>query len=381
MILRKSLLAKVKRALASNPIAALLGPRQCGKTTLARDVARSRAARLFDLEHPADRARLANPLLALEHLRGLVVIDEAQRVPELFPVLRVLADRPGTPARFLLLGSAAPRIVRDISESLAGRVETVEMNGFDLRELGVGRLDALWARGGLPRSLLAGSDAASLRWREGFIETFLERDIPQLGITIPAAALRRFWTMVAHYHGQIWSGAEFARSLGASEPTARRYLDILTGAFMVRQLQPWFENLAKRQVKSPKVYVRDSGLLHALLSVGTLRELEGHAKYGASWEGFALEQVLSLADTRQCYFWGTHTGAELDLLVIKHAKRFGFEFKCSDAPAMTKSMRVALEDLKLDRLFAVYPGDRRYRLDEKAEALPLRELPALRNLL
>ncbi|MBI5201023.1 MAG: ATP-binding protein [Elusimicrobia bacterium] len=380
MIQRRDLLGVVRAALKHNPVVAILGPRQCGKTTLAGELARGNTAERFDLENPVDLARLANPMTALERLRGLVVVDEAQRLPSLFPVLRVLADRPKTPARFLLLGSAAPEIVRGVSESLAGRIATIEVGGFDLREVGPKALPKLWSRGGLPRSFLASSEPVSLAWRQDFIGTFLERDIPQLGITIPAAALRRFWTMLAHFHGQIWNGAELARSLGTSEPTARRYLDLLTGAFVVRQLQPWHENIGKRQVKAPKVYVRDSGLLHALLSVGSLRELEAHPKYGASWEGFALEQAIGAAGAWQTYFWATHAGAELDLLLLKKGKRFGFEFKAAEAPTATKSMHVALADLKLERLYVVYPGARAYPMDKKIEALPLAEIPGLSGL-
>ena len=371
------IVARPPPALRESPVVALLGPRQAGKTTLAREAAKGLGAEFFDLEDPVDLSRLANPKLALESLRGLVVLDEAQRQPELFPILRVLADRPRVPARFLLLGSASPHLVRGVSESLAGRVRLIEMGGFDLSEAGPELMTRLWQRGGFPRSFMAPSDQRSFRWRGDFISTFLERDIPQLGLSIPAAALRRFWTMVAHYHGQIWNAAEFARSIGSSEPTARRYLDILCGAYVARQLPPWFENVAKRQVKAPKVYIRDSGILHALLSLPTMRDLAAHPKYGASWEGFALEQVLSRADTRDAYFWATHGGAELDLLLMKGGRRIGFEFKCADAPRMTKSMRVALADLRLERLFVVYPGARSYDLEEKVRVLALSDLHAL----
>lgn len=364
------------RALDESPVVALLGPRQCGKTTLARRIARAREGPVerFDLEDPVDLARLDAPLMALEDLRGLVVIDEIQRKPQLFEILRVLADRPRRRARFLVLGSASPHLVRGVSETLAGRVQFVEMAGFDLTEVRAERFRELWLRGGFPTSFLAATEARSLAWREGFIRTFLERDVPQLGISIPAVTLRRFWTMVAHYHGQIWNSAELARSLSTSEPTARRYLDILAGAYVVRQMPPWFENIAKRQVKAPKVYIRDSGLLHALLSLRTRRSLMGHPKYGASWEGFALEQVLSVARPPEAYFWGTHGGAELDLFFVTDGKRLGFEFKCSDAPRLTKSMRVAVEDLRLDRLLVVYPGRRSYRLERKVEALSILDI-------
>ncbi len=374
MIPRPSLHATVQKALRQSSVVALVGPRQCGKTTLARQIARGRTGDYFDLEDPVDQSRLANPKLALEDLRGLVVIDEIQRKPDLFEVLRVLVDRPRGPVRFLILGSASPHLVRGISESLAGRVRFVEMSGFDMSEVTPRRLPDLWLRGGFPKSFLATSESSSLKWRNDFVRTFLERDIPQLGITIPAQALRRFWTMVAHYHGQVWNAAEFARSLGTSEPTARRYLDILVGAFVVRQLSPWFENVAKRQVKAPKIYVRDSGLLHALLGLRTRQQLLGHPKYGASWEGFAVEQILSLARAQEGYFWATHAGAELDLFILQDGKRLGFELKCTDAPRLTKSMQIALEDLRLNHLWVVYPGTRSYRLHRNVEVVSISDV-------
>jgi predicted AAA+ superfamily ATPase len=372
VINRPELLDAISYALRHNPVVALLGPRQCGKTTLARLIARRRLSWYFDLEDPADLASLATaPQQALQDLSGLVIIDEVQRKPDLFELLRVLSDRPGRRAAFLLLGSASPYLVRGVSETLAGRVAFVEMGGFDAREIGDKRLQRLWMRGGFPKSFLAPSDQQSLAWRNDFIKTFLERDVPQLGFHIPTATLRRFWTMLAHYHGQIWNAAEFARSLGSSESTARRYLDLLSGAYVVRVLPPWFENVSKRQVKAPKVYVRDTGLLHALLALRGIRSLRGHPKYGASWEGFALEQVLSLFKPREGYFWATHAGAELDLLIFQDGKRLGFEMKCEDAPRLTKSMRIAMETLALDRLCVVYPGSKRYILDRGIEALPL----------
>ncbi len=316
-------------------------------------------------------------MTALEKLSGLVIIDEIQRRPDLFELLRVLVDRPGNPARFLLLGSASPGIVRGVSESLAGRIGFVDLSGFDLRETGGAAQDRLWVRGGFPRSFLAADDNASLRWREDFIRTFLERDIPQLGIRVPAETIRRFWTMIAHYHGQIWNAAEFARSLGSSENTARSYLDILRGAFVVRVLPPWFENISKRQVKSPKVYLHDPGILHALLKIETLAELQAHPKIGASWEGFALEQVVGLLETRDAYFWATHNGAELDLLAMLRGKRYGFEFKYQDAPRTTRSMRTALEDLGLERIWVVYPGSKEYALDDSIDVVPLTAIPTL----
>lgn len=374
MLRREKLERAVLQALGASPVVALLGPRQCGKTTLARALARREPSECFDLESPADLRRLENPEWALGSLKGLVVLDEIQSRPALLEVLRVLVDRPGRKARFLILGSASPHIVKGASESLAGRVRFVDLAGFSLGETGIRKLDALWLRGGFPRSFLAATEAASFAWREGFVRTFLERDLPALGTAFPASALRRFWTMTAHYHGQTWNAAEFARSLGGTEHTARRYLDLLDGVFVVRQLLPWFENLGKRQVKAPKIYVRDSGLLHALLGLGTRRELMGHPKVGASWEGFAIEQALAMAGTRDAYTWGTHGGAELDLLLFRRGKRLGLEMKLTDAPGMTKSMHSALEDLRLDRLYVVYPGEKRYALDRKVEAVPLREL-------
>jgi len=285
--------------------------------------------------------------------------------------LRALADRPGLPARFLILGSASPVLMSQASESLAGRVEFVELEGFDLSETGPGRLNTLWVRGGYPRSFLARREADSLAWREGFIRTFLERDIPELGISIPAAAMRRFWTMLAHYHGQTWNSSELARSMGLSDKTVRSYLDILTGAFMVRQLQPWYENIGKRQVKAPKVYLRDSGLLHSLLSIPDRETLLGHPRVGASWEGFALHQVTTALAPADAYYWATHNGAELDLLIHHAGRRYGFEFKFTEAPTVTRSMRVAVEDLKLDHLWVVHPGAHTFALDEGITAWAL----------
>lgn len=371
VILREELEYKVRTALHRSPVVTLLGPRQCGKTTLAKRIAAGGSSHYFDLENPIDRSRLASPLLNLSPLKGLVVIDEAQREPSLFPILRVLVDRQATQARFLVLGSASPGIVKGVSESLAGRNAFIEMSGFSLPETGDDSLQEMWFRGGFPRSFLSESDSESAAWREDFIRAFLERDIPQLGITIPAITLRRFWTMVAHYHGNVWNAAEFARSLGTSEGTARRYLDIITGTFLIRQLPPWFENLSKRQVKSPKVYVRDSGILHSLLAVGGRAAFSGHPKYGASWEGFVIEQILAVLDSRNAYFWSTYSGAELDLFLLWNGKRIGFEMKCADAPGTSKSLVNAAKDLSLDALYVVYPGTVRYRITEKIEAVPL----------
>jgi uncharacterized protein len=375
MLVRTRYIKAVETALAENPVCALLGPRQCGKTTLAKQIAQLKSpSHWFDLEQSSSRARLLSPELTLSGLEGLVVIDEIQQQPELFSVLRPLADRAECKTQFLILGSASPQLVKGAAETLAGRVGFVDLGGFDLTEVKASDRRRLWQRGGFPRSLLSRTDAASFSWREDFIRTFLERDIPQLGIKIPAATLSRFWMMLAHYHAQLWNGSELARSLGCSEHTVRGYLDLLSGTFLVRQLQPWFENISKRQYKSPKVYVRDSGLLHALLSVGTMEELEGHPKYGASWEGFALEQVLNITGAKQAFFWATHAGAELDLLLIRHGRRYGIEFKTSDAPTMSKSLYTALSDLKLEQCWIVYPGSERYRIHEKVEVTSLQQL-------
>ena len=379
MIDRPGALGRIKRAFRVHPVVALLGPRQCGKTTLARRLAQGEKETYFDLENPADFRRLGSPLRTLEGLSGLVIIDEVQRQPALFEILRVLVDRPKNKGRFLLLGSASLSLVKGVSESLAGRIGFVDLSGFDLSEIGPGPATRLWTRGGFPRSFLSGSDPASLLWRENFIRTFLERDIPQLGITIPAMTLRRFWTMIAHYHGQVWNAADFARSLGTSENTARRHLDILAGAYMVRVLPPWFENMGKRQVKAPKIYIRDSGIFHALLQMSTLGAIQSHPKLGASWEGFALEQVLSTLAAGDPYFWATHSGAELDLLLTIGGQRFGFEFKYGDAPGRTRSMIVALQDLKLRRLFVIYPGEQEYELDDKIAVVPIGQVPFLKK--
>ncbi len=351
---------------------ALVGPRQCGKTTVARELVKPGGFNYFDLEDPVDLARLEEPMLSLAPLRGVVVIDEVQRRPDLFGVLRVLADRKPLPSKFLILGSASPPLLRQSSESLAGRLEIIEMEGFGLAEIGGASQLKLWRRGGFPLSYLARSEQDSLVWRKNFIRTFFERDLAGLGIDIVPTALLRFWTMLAHYHGQIWNAADPARSLGISEPTVRRYLDLLTGVFMVRQLPPWHENLKKRQVKAPKIYIRDSGLLHQLLGVGSEWELLGHPKCGASWEGYAIEEILKVARTPEIYFWATHNGAELDLMLLINGRRLGFECKRSDAPRLTPSMRIAMSDLKLERLIVVYPGERRYSLSKNILAVPLR---------
>ena len=374
MILRPSYRNRVERALKRSPICALLGPRQCGKTTLARSIAKDTESHYFDLESPRDLLRVQNPEQALGELTGLVVLDEVQVKPELFPVLRVLADRPEASSRFLVLGSASPELIRQSSESLAGRVEFVDLHGFDIGEAGERRVSKLWLRGGFPRSFLADSEEDSVAWREGFVRTFLERDLPQFGIRVGAQVMRRFWTMLAHSHGQIWNASELGRALGLSDKTVKGYLDSLTQTYMVRQLQPWFENLGKRQVKSPKIYLRDSGLLHRLLSLDHAEGVSGHPKVGCSWEGFAMEQVLRLNRNRDAYFWATQSGAELDLLLFEEGKRIGYEFKYSENPSVTRSMRIAIEDLNLETLKIICPGDVRAKPDEKIEVVGLRNL-------
>jgi uncharacterized protein len=379
MILRTRLLNRIKSALRRSPAVSLLGPRQSGKTTLARMLLASDSENYFDLERPTSLRRLEDPETSLGELRGLVVIDEVQRRPELFPILRVLIDRPRSPARFLLLGSASPALLRQSSESLAGRIEVIETAGFSIEEVGQSQSARLWLRGGFPRSFVATSEPRSFTWREEFIRTFLEQDLPQLGIRIPSPQLHRFWTMLAHYHGQIWNAAEPARSLGLSQPTVRSYLDLMTSAYMIRQLQPWHENLAKRQVKAPKIFVRDSGLLHALLGQRTRRDLLAHPKLGASWEGFVIEQLLHAVEPDQAYFWATHQGAELDLLMLRGSRRVGAEIKRSDAPTLTPSMRIALDDLRLNKLWIIYPGQQRYNLHERATVIPFDEAIAMKR--
>jgi len=371
VIQRSADLALVRTALRRSRIVVLAGPRQCGKTTLARLFVPPYSRNYFDLEDPASLARLTEPDIALRPLRTLVVIDEVQRRPDLFPLLRVLADRKPLPARFLILGSASPELLRQSSETLAGRLQTVPLEGFRLADLGASAMGRHWVRGGFPLAYTARKEVDSFAWRRQFLQTFLERDVPQLGITIPAESLRRFWTMLAHYHGQIWSAAEMARALAVGEATVRRYLDLMTGVFMARQLQPWHENLGKRQVKAPKVYVRDTGLLHALLGISNQRDLESHPKVGASWEGYAVEEVIKSFRPDEAYFWATHGGAELDLLLFKNGRRIGIECKRADAPTLTPSMRIALADLKLDHLYVLYPGERSYSLARNVEVVPL----------
>jgi uncharacterized protein len=374
MITRKHAIANIKTGLERSRAVALLGPRQCGKTTLARQFVLPDSPNYFDLEDPLSLARLDDAMIALRGLTGLIVIDEVQRRPDLFPILRVLMDREPLPARFLILGSASPALLRQSSESLAGRLEIVSIGGLSLVDTGIDSHEAHWFRGGFPLSFLAANDIDSAAWRKNFIQAFLERDLPQLGIAIPASTLFRFWTMLAHYHGQVWNAAEPARSLGVSESTIRRYLDLLEGVFMVRQLQPWHENLKKRQVKSPKVYFRDSGLLHQILGIRKPVDLLTHPKCGASWEGYVMEELLTILRPDVSYFWGTHSGAEIDLLLFWEGRRIGVEIKRADAPRLTPSMRIALTDLALNRLVVIYPGEKHYSLAENVDVLPLSAL-------
>ncbi len=353
------------------PVVAILGARQVGKTTLTRQLRRQRIEPIhrFDLENPEDRARLTDPMLALKGLAGTVILDEIQRVPELFQVLRVLVDRPENTLRIVVLGSASPELLRQSSESLAGRIYYHTLGGFHSGEVGIKNMELLWRRGGFPRSFLAKDESESYEWRMQFIRTFLERDIPQFGITIDSTTLRRFWTMLAHYHGQVWKGSEISRSLGLADTTVKRYLNILTSAMVVTQLQPWHENLKKRQVKSPKIYINDTGILHALLNIRTQEQLDSNPKSGASWEGFIRDEVCRYLDLSEYYFWATHAGADLDLLLLTEAGRYGVEIKRTVSPKTTRSMHSAIEDLKLSKLFVVHAGDSSFPLTEKIKAV------------
>ncbi len=381
MIERSAHRRAVEKLLKQFPVVGILGVRQCGKTTLAGQVAAKRrgTTERFDLENPVDRDRLSDPMLTLAPLRGLVILDEIQRRPDLFPVLRTLADRKPVRTRFLVLGSASPDLLRQSSESLAGRIAYMELEGFSLSELPSKQGRKLWLRGGLPPSFLARTNTESLTWRQAYIRTFLERDLPQLGVRVASTTMERFWSMLAHYHGQIWNASEFARSFGVSDSSVRRYLDLLTSTFVTRQLQPWVANLKKRQVKSPKVYLRDSGLLHSLLRIETQHDLDRHPRLGASWEGFALQNVIERLrlDSRDCFFWATQRGAELDLLYRKGSRLHGFEFKRASAPTLTKSMRIAFDDLGLKSLVVVHPGKHRYPLAKGIEAVPLDQIQEL----
>lgn len=371
----------LKKLVKDNPVVCILGPRQCGKTTLSRQFVRLWKGKvtIFDLEDPRDLQRLQEPLLTLEGLEGLVVIDEIQRCPELFPVLRVLVDR-SKKTKYLILGSASKDLIRQSSESLAGRISYLEIGGFYLKHIGTKNLERLWIRGGFPRSYLAPTETTSFRWRQDFISTFLERDIPQLGFKIPALSLRRFWGMLAHYHGQVFPASEIGRSLGISDHSAQRYLDLLSGTFMVRQLKPWYYNTKKRLIKRPKVYFRDSGILHALLSLENKKEVLSHPKLGASWEGFVLEEVIKHLGLREeeVFFWGVHTGAELDLVFKKKGRLYGVEIKYAQAPSLTASIRSALLELSLAHLWVVYPGDKNYSLRDNVSVVSVLDLEKIR---
>ncbi len=375
MIERTREMGTLKQLLKRHAVVGLVGARQVGKTTLARSFIEGirKPFTHFDLENPEDLARLADPMLALKDLKGLVVIDEVQKMPDLFPVLRVLVDRPRLPCRFLILGSASPSLLRQGSETLAGRIFYHELSGFGMEEVGPTNHKKLWLRGGLPRSYLASTHRNSDEWRRGFIQTFLERDLPQLGVNIRSTTLSRFWRMLAHYHGQIWNASEFARSFAVADTTVRNYLDLMSSALVVQQLLPWHENISKRQVKAPKVYIADSGLLHALLNLKTFRDLEGHPKMGGSWEGFVLQQAIRRLRARkdECFFWATHAGAELDLLVVRGRRRLGFEVKRTTSPSITPSMRIALTGLKLERLDIIHAGEGTFMLDKKIRAVAL----------
>ena len=371
MVRREKYIAHTQNALGRSPVVALLGPRQCGKTTLARELIPATNAQYFDLEDPVIARLMENPMTALQGLHGLVVIDEAQRQPGLFPVLRVLADRPKQPATFLILGSASPELSRQAAESLAGRVEIIEMRGFDLGELPAAAQEQLWQRGGFPRSYLAANGEDSVIWRKNFIRTFLERDLAALGFNLSPALMGRFWTMLAHYHAQIWNGSEIAASLGIAPNTARAYLDALEQTYMIRRLLPWQANLGKRLVKTPKIYFRDSGIFHTLCGIQTAADLLTNPKLGASWEGFALEEILQAQQPDQAWFYAVHSSSELDLLMEMKGRRIGVEFKRADAPQATRSMYQALADTALDELWVVYPGTRSYALDERIIVRPL----------
>ncbi len=378
VIQRTGHLRRLRSLLRQFPVVGILGARQVGKTTLARQLAETHRGPVtyFDLESAEDLARLADPMLALRPIHGLIVLDEVQRRPELFTQLRVLVDQPRARRKFLVLGSASPELLKQTSETLAGRIAYHELAGFSLEEAGQQQWAKLWHRGGFPRSFLSRSESDSLEWRKAMIRTFLEQDIPALGLRLPAATLRRFWMMLAHYHGQVWNASEFARSFGVAHTTVQRYLDLLSATFMVRQLPAWHENLGKRQLKAPKVFFRDSGLLHAFLDLGSGRAVESHPKVGASWEGFALDAVVTRlgALPEECHFWATHSGAELDLLVIRGGVRLGFEFKRSTAPAMTRSMHVAFEDLRLSRLNVVHAGSQTFAMHKQVRAIALNRL-------
>ncbi len=377
MLERKDYLNKISELLKNNPVVALIGSRQVGKTTLAQEIASQYSSvNFFDLEDPNSLSRLQDPMLALESLEGLIIIDEIQHQPDLFKILRVLADQSNPKRKFLILGSASPTLLKQTSESLAGRIAYLEIHGFSLQEVGTKNLDKLWIRGSFPRSYLSPNESASVSWRQQFIRTFLERDLPQLGINIPAITMRKFWMMLAHYHGQTWNASEFSRAFGMGDKTVRNYLDILTSTFVVKQLSPWWENISKRQVKAPKIYLADTGLLHTLLGLNNKTEVESHPKVGASWEGFALDCIVHQLNVQpeETFFWSTHTGAELDLLIIRGNNRLGFEFKRTTAPTLTRSVNIALEDLKLSQVYVVYAGNKIYPLAPKVTAIGLSQV-------
>ncbi len=354
----------------------IVGARQVGKTTLARTVVPRESVNYFDLEDPVDLARLSEPMLALGPLRGVVVIDEVQRHPELFPVLRVLADREDRPATFLVLGSASPEALRQSSESLAGRIEILELPGLGAADLD-GDIDLVWLRGGYPRAVLAGSDADATRWLRSYLRTLATRDLREFGLSLPAATIERFLALVAHHQANLWNAATVARALDSSESTVRRYLDGLCDAMLVRQLQPWHANEGKRLVRRPKVYYRDTGLLHTLWGVSTHQALQQHFGIGASWESCVIDELFRRSPDARHYFWRTSNGAELDLVIEEPSgQRFGFEIKRADAPRVTPSVRAALEDpqLRLDGVWVLYPGSTLYRLNDEVTVVPLRDL-------
>ena len=370
MLKRNRLYNQINTALQRSRCVALLGPRQCGKTTIARLIAKEAKSTFLDLEDPEDQARLTNPKMALEKLEGLVILDEIQLYPDLFPILRVLLDRTPLPAKFLILGSASPTLLQNSSETLAGRIEFIDMSGFSIEETGSGELLKRWVRGGFPLSFLA-REEDSFAWRSNYIRTFLERDLRKIGVDLPPPTLRRFLLMLSHYHGQNWNASQLANSMDLTGPTVKKYLDIMTGAYMVRQLPPWFENLGKRLVRSPKIYIRDSGIFHYLADIKNMDALEANPAYGQSWEGFALEEILHRTGDENGYFWRTQAGAELDLLLMRGNRRIGFEFKCSESPKTSKSMAIAIKDLNLSHLYIVYPGKSTFPIKDTITALSL----------
>jgi predicted AAA+ superfamily ATPase len=375
---RPNFISKIESSFRVHNIVALLGPRQCGKTTLAQEYFKRQGANpdwYFDLENPVDEQRLSQPMTTLQQPGDLVVIDEVQRLPELFKPLRVITDRLKKKTRFLILGSASRELIRQSSESLAGRIQYIEITPFQLGEVGSDHSEQLWLRGGFPPSYLMPDNQSSRIWRDAYIRTFLEQDLRALGLNIEPTAMRRFWMMLAHYHGQIFNASEISTSLQISDVTAKRYLDILSGTFMIRQVPPWFENIQKRQIKRPKIYFRDSGIYHRLLLLERDESILTHPKLGASWEGFVVEEIIrSLGEPAEnIYFWGIHGQAELDLLVFTGGKRWGIEVKYQDVPKITSSMIKAIEHLNLAGIKIIYPGERRFLLRDDIEAVPLKD--------